>query len=96
MSKPKSYNEPNGCWNCAHAWNKDNYEYTDLYCTKGLNEIPVEWLQSHLKKTDPRVVVLDKEETYTGDEKNFWVVDKWEKDQSVREYGVCDHWEEKQ
>jgi hypothetical protein len=92
MSRPKSYRKQTGCISCKHCWSKWNPEYRELFCTKGVKDIPLNWGMID-NEPDPRCYEVE----HSYDDKEGWeVVDVWEKEHSVDEWGICDFYEEKE
>jgi hypothetical protein len=93
MSKPKSYKDQNGCSNCKHCWSKWNPEYNELYCTKDVKRIPVNYLYPEDIVDEPRIERLGL--TLDDWDDNFEEIELWEEEHTVREFGICDFYEEK-
>jgi hypothetical protein len=93
MSRPKSYRKQTGCISCKHCWSKWNPEYRELFCAKGVTKIPVGYYYPHDEYEDKRIYCAEKGH---DDEEGFWVVDNWEREHSVDEWGICDFYEKKE
>ena len=92
MSRPKSYREQDSCSNCKFCFHRSNYEYTELFCVKGLKEVPIEegFLAPNQYGHDFNLIPL---ETGMNNMQNFNLIMAFEKEQSVQANGICDFWE---
>lgn len=92
MARPNDYKEQNGCWNCQHVFEKEEYDAaSDFFCT----------VDGILQPTLNLDQVKDKSKliTFSGRQKVYdKLVRKWEKwanPRQVKECGKCGQWEKR-